>query len=98
MAICCQWYEYKTAGKQHLKQHIQAIHKGIEYPCDHCGYTARNLCQVRNHVLVYHNSIWPCTILNRERALVMMVFNATNVNIKKIKNHDIFHLKCSYKL
>ena len=58
----------------------------------------KNKVELETRVLVYHNSIWPCTILNRERALVMMVFNATNVNIKKIKNHDIFHLKCSYKL
>ena len=79
MAICC----HKTAGKQHLKQRIQAIHRGIEYPCKHCGYTAINLCQVRNHVLVYHNSIWSCTFIHRERVLVTMCFIwKCTINIK----------------
>ena len=34
MVICCQGCEYKTVGKQHLKQPIQAVYRGIEYPCD----------------------------------------------------------------
>jgi len=53
----CLECEYKTAYKQHLKQHVDFVHKGIGHLCDHCGFKARDKGQLKNHVLSTHHGV-----------------------------------------
>jgi len=53
----CEECDYTTAYKQHLKQHINFVHKGIGHLCDHCGFKARDKGQLKNHVLTNHENV-----------------------------------------
>ena len=30
MAICCQWCDYETKAKQHLKEHMKVFIEGLD--------------------------------------------------------------------
>jgi len=53
----CENCDYSTAYKQHLKQHVDFVHKGIGHLCDHCGFKARDKGQLKNHVAVTHRGV-----------------------------------------
>lgn len=53
----CENCDYSTAYKQHLKQHVNFVHKGIGHLCDHCGFKARDKGQLKNHVLATHQGV-----------------------------------------
>ena len=53
----CENCDYSTGYKQHLKQHVDFVHKGIGHLCDHCGFKARDKGQLKNHVLVTHRGV-----------------------------------------
>jgi len=53
----CGDCDYTTAYKQHLKQHVNFVHKGIGQLCDHCGFKARDKGQLKNHVLATHQGV-----------------------------------------
>jgi len=53
----CTECKYTTAYKQHLKQHVNFVHRGIGHLCDHCGFKARDKGQLKNHVLANHKGV-----------------------------------------
>ena len=53
----CTDCDYTTGYKQHLKQHVDFVHKGIGHLCDHCGFKARDKGQLKNHVLANHQGV-----------------------------------------
>jgi KRAB domain-containing zinc finger protein len=55
--LYCHECEYTTAYKQHLKQHVNFVHRGIGHLCDHCGFKARDKGQLKNHVLANHKGV-----------------------------------------
>ena len=47
--------DFTTIGKDHLRKHIQSVHREVTYPCDECNYTATKIGYLRNHIKSTHS-------------------------------------------
>ena len=57
----CDQCDYAPASSGVLKQHIESMHSGIQYPCDLCDYVTNRPVQLKNHKLVHHDGVrYPC--------------------------------------
>jgi len=62
----CNFCDYQTKKRQHLKKHQESIHEGIKHPCDQCDYKATAQSSLKRHKQTKHEGIkysynlYPC--------------------------------------
>jgi len=55
--------KYVAAQKRYLREHRQAIHEGIKYPCDFCEHKGSTKSNLKKHLLIKHSEnkdMYPC--------------------------------------
>ena len=53
--------KYIAAQKRYLREHRQAVHEGIKYPCEMCDHKGSTKSNLKKHILVKHtNEKYPC--------------------------------------
>jgi len=61
--IPCEFADckYVAAKKRYLREHRQAIHEGIKYPCDLCDHKGSTKSNLKKHVQIRHTEEkYPC--------------------------------------
>ena len=54
-------FDFTTIEKDHLKKHIQSVHREVTYSCDECNYTTTEIGYLRNHIKSTHSKAqYPC--------------------------------------
>jgi len=55
--------KYVAAQKRYLREHRQAIHEGIKYPCDFCEHKGSTKSNLKKHLMIKHSEnreMYPC--------------------------------------
>ena len=45
----CEQCTYVSLSQNSLKNHVETVHDGIRYPCDHCNYEATQKQNLERH-------------------------------------------------
>ena len=52
--LSCEYENCTFQTKTSLRRHVESIHLGIKYPCEHCSYKATNKGHLKRHFKSFH--------------------------------------------
>ena len=52
--LFCKQCDYSTKTKDEMKIHIQGVHEGIVYPCEHCSFVSKRKNVLTSHARTKH--------------------------------------------
>ena len=53
----CDQCDYKTKWKIHVREHIESVHEGTNYPCDQNDFKANRASLLNRHIEVVHKEL-----------------------------------------